>query len=484
METLSLYLLTFNCARTYIQPALFSEHLFSALPASSSIPDIFVLSLQELAPIGPAFLGGSFVTPYLNKFRQAVKLATVSKNKENGASEEEESEGSTYVNVVSRNVGLTGIMIFMKKSLVERIRGLEIAGVGVGLWDMSNKGAVGVRIRIATNESTGSRAHDEDELDEDRDEENDTITLTFLSAHLAPFEEALLLRNANWKAIVQNLIFDSPTTSLDKPSTTDEGAEDVPLLRGIPPSSSTPPDSPPSQIYTPNSHLFLSGDLNYRTSSTRPLPSSLSSFPKPTPSPSSPNHFTHLLPHDQLTTERHQNRTCHHLTEPPITFPPTYKYKPKHPSSTSPAVLTESSLLLNSSYPWSTHRWPSWCDRILYLPLPTTPSSPPASPSSIKIHTYTSLPLFLTSDHRPVALSLSIPNSPLLLPPDSTPNTHSAPFPITQDWRARRRAARRKEIVVGVLAYLGLTWEGNGVLVAVFVGGLGGWWVLRSLLLS
>ena len=40
MGTLSLYLLTFNCARTAIQPNAFASHLFDALPYPQSPPDI------------------------------------------------------------------------------------------------------------------------------------------------------------------------------------------------------------------------------------------------------------------------------------------------------------------------------------------------------------------------------------------------------------------------------------------------------------
>jgi hypothetical protein len=56
-----------------------------------------------------------------------------------------------------------------------------------------------------------------------------------------------------------------------------------------------------------------------------------------------------------------------------------------------------------------------------------------------------------------------------------------APFAIDPTWRSRRDAARRKEIVVGVLAYLGLTWEGNGMVLASVVGLVGAWVVLRSI---
>ena len=56
------------------------------------------------------------------------------------------------------------------------------------------------------------------------------------------------------------------------------------------------------------------------------------------------------------------------------------------------------------------------------------------------------------------------------------------PFDINPDWKTNRVNARRIEVIVGSLAYLGLTWEGNVLLLATVVGGFGGWYLLRSLI--
>src|SRR5882757_10554932 len=96
---LNLYLLTYNCARTLIQPEIFAPHLFHALESGSHSPELLVLCLQELAPIGYSFLGGSFLTPYFNAFRNVVRLA---------------SKDHSYINVVSRNLGMTGLMVFAR----------------------------------------------------------------------------------------------------------------------------------------------------------------------------------------------------------------------------------------------------------------------------------------------------------------------------------------------------------------------------------
>ena len=52
---------------------------------------------------------------------------------------------------------------------------------------------------------------------------------------------------------------------------------------------------------------------------------------------------------------------------------------------------------------------------------------------------------------------------------------------IDPDWASRRDVARRKEYIAGCLAYLGLTWEGNGLLLATGIGIIGAWLVVRSL---
>jgi hypothetical protein len=56
------------------------------------------------------------------------------------------------------------------------------------------------------------------------------------------------------------------------------------------------------------------------------------------------------------------------------------------------------------------------------------------------------------------------------------------PFAMRRDWHERRAAARRYEVLVGIAAYLALTWEGEALLVATVVGILGGYVALRAVL--
>lgn len=411
MADLDIYLLTFNCARTLIQPHQFAPHIFDALPKDVSIPDIIVLSLQEVAPIAYSFLGGSFLTPYFNAFRAAVKLVA-----------------KDHVNIATRNLGLTAIMVFARDT--GKISSLQTAGVGVGLQGMGNKGAVGIRFIF------------------------EEAQMTFVAAHLAPMEDAVRRRNEDWKNIARGMVFTAEGTGMRN-----KEDEDVPLLRSF-----DGQDGAEQGLYSLRSHLFVAGDLNYRVSEVKPTSEDIKMFPQPTDDVDSPTHFSNLLKRDQLLQQLENENTLHGLSEAKIQFPPTYK-------------LLESRGEKDSHWNWAIHRWPSWCDRILYRELPIW------SQERITIHKYHALPQVETSDHRPVGLSLSVPLKPNLESAEGQDDIRSQPpFKIEPDWRSRRAIARKKEVAVGIAAYLTLTWEGNGLLIAMIVGGLGGWLVLKSLL--
>jgi hypothetical protein len=443
MEALNIYILTFNCARNVIQRERFAAHLFDVLPQSSPTPEVLVLSLQEIAPIAYAFLGGSFLVPYLDAFHAAVDLA---------AKKRWPTDDVKYVNLVTHHCGLTGIMVFVQSDMAGKVAWVETAEVGVGVLEMGNKGAVGARIGYCV-------AGDE------------TVDLTFVAAHIAPMEDGLDRRNQDWKSIVERLIFSKP--GLHRPI---DGEDD---MSGHDEASALlqPPDGGrASSMFSSRSHLFVAGDLNYRTSDVAPTVVDRARFPQPVTDATDPTHHSHLLKHDQLTRERQARRTLHGLSEAPITFPPTYKYS----EEAQQAARNGAEL---STWKWSNHRWPSWCDRALYLELPSWMSGA----DQIETRAYKSLPLFPTSDHQAVALSVSVPRQPIPPPPtddDSTDVRLSPPFPVDPHWESRRTVARTKEVIVGGLAYLGLTWEGNGLLVATTLSILGGYFVLRSLFVA
>src|SRR5579862_6411086 len=402
MHGLSLYIVTFNCARNPIEPSLFASHLFKALPPAtvqggdnndSSLPDIVVLSLQEVAPLACAFLGGRSLTPYLDNFRCALRLA--SSAWQGGASTDE-----YYSHVVSRNVGMTAIMVFAKPKCADTVRWIDVAGVGTGLWAMGSKGAVGVRLGLS---SPVSQIQEQDR--------RSLLEMTFVAAHLAAFERGCQKRNEHWESIVRRLVF-VPTEGLllgssvgthGRSSLSSDGEEE-PLL----PSGSGDVMATSRGIYRPTSHLFLAGDLNYRTNGSSPTIDDFQAYPQFTHDRSDPRHHSHLLKGDQLTRELRAGRTCHGLEELPIDFPPTYKYSCK--ASRRPSHDHQEALN------WAKWRWPSWCDRILFLGPPPWWSS--TSRRDMRFGKYTALPVIPTSDHRPVAFSLVIPTEPIPDPPE------------------------------------------------------------------
>jgi hypothetical protein len=436
MAALSLYIVTFNCGLTLIDTDAFASQLFNGL-TSSKLPDILVLSLQEIAPIPLSLIGGSFLVPYFERFYHAVQKGS---RKAANATD----NAPIYTPIAARNLGMTGIVVFAKNpSCIEDI---ETGGVGVGLWEMGNKGAVGVRFTYHQGPAS--------------------TELTFVAAHLAAMEGELQRRNEDWKSIVRGLVFSS-SSSKRKTEDTSLSGEERPLLSISPRNAS---------IYKPTSHLFVAGDLNYRTSILSPSPTDhIDTFPQPHHSPDSSNHFSSLFESDQLTQERAAGRTLHGLTEAEINFPPTYKYKSEEPFLTPDDELKK--------WPWAKHRWPSWCDRILYLPLPAwvTRSEPSLA---ITTHKYSALPLFPTSDHRAVTLELSVPivSIPVPVEEEGDDPRIKPPFEINVDWKRKRERARQLELVVGFALYFTSTKEGGAVAVAVLVGVVGAYFAIRAMI--
>lgn len=448
MAALNCYITTFNCGRKMINVPYFAANFFNGV-RSSLPPDLVVLCLEEIAPIGYAFLGGSLLTPYFALLVQAVKESAALNFGKDGR----------YTTVILRNVGMTAIAVFALPEVEHKIRWIETAGVGVGLWDMGNKGGVGVRMGMKTD--------------------GEEAIFTWVAAHLAPMENAWERRNRDWKSICEGLVFERVGQVANGRNGTLSG-ECEPLLSANS-SETLGPTQRDHSLFYPASYIIFAGDLNYRTSDSPPSPNDNEEWPQPTESPSDPRHWSHTLPKDQLNRERIQKRTLHHLTEAPIEFGPTYKFSNtaqknamRNAEPTTKRILADGRAVQfatiqarteeDSAWLWAKHRTPSWCDRILFLEA--------AKP---KVHAYTTLPVQPTSDHRPVALSCSFPLEPLKVLVES-------PVDIKPDWRERRAMARRLEFLVGLAAYLGLTWEGEALLGGTVVGILGGYWAIHALL--
>lgn len=445
MHPLSVCLVTFNCARTLIDPSYFAAHLLGEHDDVASLPDLIVLSLQEIAPIAQSFLGGGLLTPYFTRFKEAIEHKAAKSSRQ-------------YRHLCARHVGLTAILIFARHDILPKVQWMEYAGVGVGHWEMGNKGAVGIRLAIAANDG------------------DDPALVTFVAAHLAAMEDAFARRNEDWRNIVRGLVF----VPLKRPGnanaeTRADGVETEPLLGN----NDTKPGDTATGMFRDHCPVFIAGDLNYRTNDVGPSQDEHEQFPKPSEylhrnetSPQDTGAFERLKQGDQLTRERKAGNTLHQLDELPINFPPTYKYSDKAHNEW-PSDDSEPKKWL-----WAKHRFPSWCDRVLFSSgLVSETSSSPFRPVS-----YEALPLQPTSDHRPVVLRFSLDLHDVATNSDVLRDQKQV-FPINANAAAQRAYARRMEILVGSLAYLALTWEGNAMLLASVVGTIGGWIIISSVVL-
>ncbi|KAK4250969.1 Endonuclease/exonuclease/phosphatase [Corynascus novoguineensis] len=579
-STLDLFILTFNCAKNFINPPVFAAHLHGALSQNATgLPDLVVFSLQEVAPLSYAFIGSYFLNPYYARFGEALNLAsakvlaTTDGHDGDAPSTGRAAAGSPpYTLVRAKNVGMTAILMYARDATA--IQRIEEAECGFGAADMGNKGAVGLRVTWSgqhqTQQQEGETATGAEQVK--------TTEFTFIAAHLAAMEWNLKKRNANWRSIVAGLTFANPRAILPgvfpanraSPPPDRSGAGDIaprlPTGDSPDPSEEEPESSPSSDadndegqegdthpllpeenrdpingndastfaalqqisIYKPSSHLFVAGDLNYRIASTTPPP--LAAFPSF--DPSSEHHYATFLPRDQLTRERLAGRTLHGLSEANIAFGPTYKFDILPPvapgaaeeegsgdsavaaAAAAAAAAAETTGAGEARWKFAPHRWPGWCDRVLYLDVPR--SVPGRSDSEdggkdddsnyghinakVDVSAYDALPVVATSDHRAVFFRARVP----LLDEDEMRSSLAAavlreededssggpavgvidprlrlPVPVDVHAWERRAAARRKEMIVGWTGFLWSTREGAIVLTTVLALGVGSWWLMR-----
>ncbi len=384
---------------------------------------------------------------------------------------------------------MTAILLFARD--LSAIRHVQVAECGFGVADMGNKGAVG--LRIAYTDAGGTK---------DGSGSHRTTELTFVATHLAPMEWNLDRRNANWRSIMSGLTFKNPKTIVEGLDGLGRGLEGRPLD-----SAASEPRTPEERelsewllsaeqedelaehhdtlrdisIFRPASYLFVAGDLNYRIGDRTPPMSAL--FPS---LDDGPQHWSHFLDRDQLTRERLARRAFHGMSEADVRFPPTYKYDvlPQHHHSQAGGEEEPDAL---ASVPWrfAPHRWPSWCDRVLYLDVPAW-AGPRAG--HIDVRAYHSLPLMRTSDHQPVFFRATVPvlgAAQLALSEseavgDSDDPRAQLPVPIDVDAWERRAAARRREILVGWSMLLWCTREGAVFIATLLFVGVTSWWLYQG----
>ncbi|KEY68748.1 hypothetical protein S7711_00619 [Stachybotrys chartarum IBT 7711] len=469
-SALDLLVLTFNCAKNFINAAIFANHLQAAFGQNATgLPDIVVLSLQEVAPMSYSFIGGYFLNPYIAKFEEAINLAAIQYGEERqdvvSVSPSGQGPKKAYTLVKAGNVGYTAILLFARDPT--RVRDVQEAEVGFGAAEMGNKGAVGLRATYQVEDGTSTE-------------------ITFVATHLAAMEWNLHRRNANWAAIMNRMAFANPediVASFKKrlPPGSSEGEDDGERAELLPHDHDVHHEELSRRlhdisVFKPGSHLFVAGDLNYRISSSSPPPSA--AFPSL--DPDSEHYYPKFLHLDQLTRERKAGRTLHGLSEGSIAFPPTYKY------DVLPQMVQD-----EQEVPWkfAPHRYPSWTDRVLYLDLPTWVKEKPDSPK-MHIHAYNAMPVMRSSDHRPVFLRIDVPlvAPQALAPPPELAELSSSMdprirLPIELDPEAweRRAAARRKEKMAGWSMFLWSTKQGALILAVMVALGAGVYWTYRSL---
>lgn len=310
----------------------------------------------------------------------------------------------------------------------------------------------------------------------------------------------------------KNLV-EASTRSLSKSGKQTDGGEDIPHeteeerqrllerhlhVRSLPSEHTSQLHN--ASIFKPGTHLFVAGDLNYRISTT--TPSTPATFP-------TLETYSEFFERDQLTNEKRERRTLHGMSEAPVTFPPTYKIKHLNHDKASEAInVEEYSQAVEAGradevvpWQWASHRWPGWCDRILFLDIPSwvkrryqsddAGSFKQKSAPEIKILAYNSLPTMQSSDHQPVFLRALVP---LLTPEELSPPEDvealtdqdkldprvQLPIPVDMGAFERRAAARRKEVITGMTTLFFSTKEGALVLATVTIVGLWTWWLYQG----
>jgi len=359
-DGISVHITTFNCANTP------HPDLPIALPLVP--PDLLIVGLQELAPSHIAFLDLPVVNNYYLKGLDGVPGAAF------------KQYGKEYKLVKVVRIGQTALIIW--SPLGKGIKRVQTAWAGCGVFGLlANKGAAAARLTVVKGIPPNVKLTEGDGTERD---------LTFVSAHLAAREGHFDRRNADFRCLVENLVFKDQTG-----------------------------------IFKPNAPLFFFGDLNYRLSVLHPSRSgsSLTLSPGETADDVSlvttlkgqildfleTGQFSHLVPHDQLPL----SPLAVHLNEVPITFSPTYKY-----SSHSPPT-------------YASNRTPSWTDRILF------------SPETLFTRDYKSITCATFSDHQAVCLTAIIRDEDFKL------EEGVMPWAINPRWRQRRRLTEKLGYAVG-----------------------------------
>ncbi|KAI0072773.1 skeletal muscle/kidney enriched inositol 5-phosphatase [Panus rudis PR-1116 ss-1] len=391
----------------WLAPTLQVANFLSQAPRA---PDLVAVGFQELLPL---HLGLSGLSKHVIDNRNALILSQIEEHAPN------KEKYSLIAKVV--NVGVALLVYGRDDGVARRVEDVQTSWTGCGPMYMGNKGAVGIRFRVASSEGGVGEV------------------FTFVNAHLTAHTHKLAHRIADYDHIVRTLLF--------------------PPIQGLPKTGS-------ATIYD-TSHLFFFGDLNFRL---QPLPPSI----LPNPATSSMAETVQrimqdefrpkLVEFDQLVQERDQkSRIFVGLREGEFwRFKCTYKYK------------------LGEVDRYDLKRMPAWTDRIMYSTWRDDPNTP--NVSTVTNALYTSIPSYTVSDHKPVVSVLLLPPSPsrttysqpptLRLPPHFKPQVD----PLAN---VKRYTGRVLDRIIGYTWWL-LTILGSGPgIVAMLSIGVWGWFRWR-----
>lgn len=294
-------------------------------------PDIVAIGFQELLPLQLGLAGLS--KPVMRSRDELIRSQL----------EMHAPQHERYVLVAKAvNVGISLLVYARDDTVATRIVDVQTQWTGCGPGWMGNKGAVGARFRIAALDGGPGEVY------------------TFVNAHLTPHQHKLERRLADYKHIVQTLLF-RPT--------------------------STPMTREYSNIYH-TTHLFFFGDLNFRVDP--PSGMTRDQFEAKIRTEHGREELQYF---DQLSIARAAGKALTGLREGDFwKFQCTYKY------------------VLGQVDEYHIKRTPAWTDRILF----TTDSDDPSKllESSIVPLVYTPIPSYIASDHKPVMALLRLPPPP------------------------------------------------------------------------
>ncbi|KAK9475132.1 Endonuclease/exonuclease/phosphatase [Dipodascopsis tothii] len=292
-----------------------------------------------------------------------------------------------YVAAGREVLGSTACVVFLAARARYVATDVRRSSFAFGPMATSLKGAAGVRLTLTPVGATDGAAG---------------ADFTFVAAHFAANEGMRGARDLNFSDMAANLFAE--------------------------------PGHGAAGLYAAHTHLFVLGDLNYRVD-----------FAEKRALAWSADAHKDFFACDELTDSLASEKAFYGLAEPPVLFPPTYKFS-EHAPAAAPAPG------LAPTRPYSSKRTPSWCDRILHLRY--------GPGTGVRVHAYTSVPELTESDHIPVVQSVTVP----LKAPQDVVHDAVAALRAHPGYGGRRWRAGHFEHALGYALYLG-----DPAVMAVFV---------------